>query len=323
MEPEKVLKAATFEEIAQTNRELEKIYAELTKQTKIEEKPSGIADRVFIDLFGFVAIYLLLFFTCDITRSIVLGQDLFGLKWLFFGPYYFFTCAPLMTRIWKSKKFLEDLSEAKDGIEYDPSKTCTHEGHVYELACKADEDHPHQHPLRDHLGSGLDWVIRHTLGKAFGGVLGNATCQDQADTIARDCADSRVTRAYNAYTFLCSQYGVSHIASINLPNTSGSANDQTRNWDDGSKVAYQAYYDVYVALYDIGLESLGNDDRPKNLNPRYDSTNNYCYNAATVFRSNLFYAPPWFVAEGGFDKGPCYFQDNYERHLLDYWDPVS
>lgn len=323
---------ATFDELNSVNKDLTNIYKELQKQTKDLEKPSGIADRLFVDLFGVGAMYLLLFFTCDITRSIVLDEEMFGIKWLFFGPYYFFTNAPIMTRLWKSKKFLEDLSDAKkNGIEYDPQKTCTQEGRIYELACDREDNHPHQHPIRDNLGKGLDWVLRHTVGKHLGGLLGNATCQDQAETIARDCADNRLTRAWDCYLFLCEQHGVIHVApSIDWPNTSDTASAQTHGWDSRSQQAYQAYYDVYLALYDVGMTSIGTNSRPSNLNPEFDATNAYTINGLTIFSYPVredppsgFGTPPWWRAEDGWAQDKTYYQDNYTNHLLDYWDPVA
>ena len=322
-------KAVTYDELNSINKELTGIYDMMQKQLKIEEKPSGIADRVFIDLFGTIALYLLLFFACDITRSIVLDQELFGLKWIFFGPYYFFTSAPLLTRLWKPKKFLEDLSEIKSaGFEYDPSRSCSALGETYKLNCEIEENHPHKHPIRDNLGKGLDWIIRHTIGQHLGGVLGNGNCDDQSATIARDCANDRLQRAYNAYTFFCEQHGpVAHVADMNMPNAPGDISQQTRGWDTRSVQAYQAYYSVYTALFDIGTTVVGQNGEPDNLNPRYDSTNNYCFNANRLFSIPItstsgFGQPPWWEAENGQQQGPCYYQDNYTEHLLTYWDPV-
>lgn len=330
MENRNLEKLATYDELKQVNESLEQIYKQLAKQTEDLEKPSGIADRVFVDLFGFAAMYLLLFFTCDITRSIITDEDMFGIKWLFWGPYYFFTSAPLLTRVWKSKKFLEDLAEVKSqGLEYDPQKTCTLEGGIYTDACEREENHPHQHPIRDNLGKGLDWILRHTVGKHLGGLLGNATCQDQGATIAADCADQRATRAYNAYTFFCEQHGVTSVASPNQPNTPGDFDSQTHGYDDNSRYAYQQYYNVYIALYYIGRDWLGSDSRPTNLNPFADvNGNDWCFNASKLFAlpplaHSGFGQPAWWIAENGQHQGPCYYQDNYTNHLLDYWDPAT
>lgn len=325
MNMDKLDRLATYEELNAVNKDLTNIYKELSKQTDILEKPSGIADRLFVDLFGMIAIYLLMFFTCDITRSILTDEEFFGIKWLVFGPYYFFTNAPLMTRLWKSKKFLEDLADAKKdgGIEYDPSKTCTREGQIYRMACERDETHPHSHPLREKMGSGLDWLLRHTVGKHFGGLLGNATCEDQSTTIAQDCADNRLTRAWNCYLFICEQYRVGGQATdIDMPNLENSVQNQLMSgWDDKSKYAYQVYKDVYEALYDIGSTHSGSYQRPTNLNPTFDATNNYCINASFLFTTGLFARPNWWINGGGMTgQPPCYFQDNYTEHLLDYWD---
>jgi hypothetical protein len=326
MEREDIGKLVSYEEIKQVNNSLEKIYKELSKQTEDLEKPSGLADRVFVDLFGFAAMYLLLFFTCDITRSIITNDEMFGVKWLFWGPYYFFTSAPILTRVWKSKKFLEDLAEVKSqGLEYDPQKTCSLEGGIYQEACEREEDHPHNHPVRDHLGRGLDWMLRHTIGKHLGGVLGNATCQDQGITIAMDCADQRLTRAYNCYAFFCEQHGCSHIADINWPNTEGSFGAQTNHWDARSVSAYQLYYDIFHALYLTGSTAMGSDTRPTNLNPQFDYTNNYCFNANILFQIPItndtgFGQPNWWRTDRGWEQDVCYYQNNYTSHLLDYWD---
>ena len=306
------------------NSDLEKIYGVLEKQLKQEKKPNSLVGRVFTDGFGIVILYLLLFFLCDLTRAGLTGGGYFGFKWLFFGPYYFFTKAPLMTRIWKSKKFLEDLADTKrdGGIDYDPSRTCTQEGDIYRVACERDESHPHNHPVREKLGGGLDWVLRHTIGKHFGGLLGNATCEDQGTTIGQDCADNRLNRAWDCYLFICQQYQVGGQATdIDMPNLEESGqNSIMRDWDDKSKYAYLAYKDVYVALYDVGSTHVGAYGRPTNLNPTFDTSNNYCINASFLFGTGLFARPNWWIQGGGTTQPVCYFQNNYMDHYLDYWD---
>ena len=175
----------------------------------------------------------------------------------------------------------------------------------------------------------MDWIIRHTIGQHLGGVLGNATCQDQANSVARDCADQRLTRAWNCYLFVCTQHGVQHVSpSIDWPNTGGYSS-QTSGWDDRSKQAYQAYYAVYTALYDVGRLDAGSNSRPSNLNPAFDNINNYCINGLTLFsypvRENPpsgFGQPPWWIAENGWQQDVTFYQNNYTNHLLDYWDPV-
>lgn len=313
------------------NKDLNDMYKLMEKEFKYEKKPDSIVQRLFIDAFGVIVLYVFFFFLCDFTRSGIKHSSFYGIKWLFFGPYYYITKAPIMTRIWKSKKFLEDLAEAKSGdLEYDPQKTCTQEGAYYRLGCEKEENHPHRHPVRDNLGKGLDWVIRHTIGQHFGGVLGNATCQDQATTIARDCADQRLMKAWNCYLFVCAQHGVEYVApSIDYPNTPSILSIQTSGWDDRSKQIYGLYYGVYTALYDVGSAGAGSNSRPTNLNPVFDVANNYCINGNTLFSYPVhetpspsgFGTPPWYDRNQGV-LDVCYFQNNYTNHLLDYWDPV-
>ena len=323
-------KLYSFDELANINDELDKIDKGLQTQTNVMEKPDSIVQRVFVDFFGIITLYGLLFLMCDATQAIVNDTPLFGFEWLFFGPYYFFTKAPLLTRIWKSKKFLEDLSELNNaGIEWDPKQSCSMQGGTYTEACDREEDDHHNQPVRDKLGKGLDWFLRHTIGKHFGGILGNGDCYDQGITIAYECADQRATSAYNAYTFFCEQQGpVAIVATPDQPNAPGNFSQQTNGWDDRSKEAYQAYYDVYTAIYLIGSTNVGQHGRPDNLNPAFDATNNYCFNARTLYsiattNSKGFGQPPWWVAANGQHQGPCYYQDNYTDHLFDYWDPIS
>ena len=324
-------KLYNYEESQVINKDLENIYKLMEKEFKRSKHPDSIVQRIFVDTFGVIVLYLVFFFLCDFTRSAILRTPYFGLTWLIFGPYYFFTGAPFMTRIWKSKKFLEDLAEASsDGLTYDPSKTCTQEGTYYKIGCEKEENHPHNHPVRDHLGKGLDWILRHSIGQHLGGVLGNSTCQDQSTTIAKDCANQRLQRAWNCYLFICNQHGVVNVApNIDWPNTINSGNQQTRGWDTRSIQAYTLYSEVYNALYSVGSSVTGSASRPENLNPNFDVTNNYCINGATLFSYPVrndppsgFGQPPWWIAEEGSYQGPCYYQNNYSNHLLDYWDPV-
>lgn len=310
--------------------DLNKMYKLMEKEFKQSKRPDSIIQRVFTDAFGIIILYILFFFLCDFTRSALTNSAFFGIKWLFFGPYYYFTGAPIMTRIWKSKKFLEDLAQAKSGdLEYDPRKTCTQEGQYYMIGCEKEENHPNRHPVKDNLGKGMDWILRHTVGQHLGGVLGNATCQDQSNTISRDCANQRLTKAWNCYLFICTQHGVANVAStIDWPNGANGTGQQTRGWDDRSKQAYGLYYDVYVALYDIGSVGSGSTtSRPTNLNPDFDSTNNYCINGLTLFSYPVredppsgFGQPTWWQTEHGWQQDVCYYQNNYTNHLLDYWD---
>lgn len=323
MQAEELERLGKFYEAEIINSDLNKIYKELVDQTKQEKKPDSIIGRVVVDTFGLIVLYFLLFTLCDFTRAVITDSTFFGFKWLFFGPYYFFTKAPLMTRIWKSKKFLEDLSEAKSGgLVYDPQKTCTQEGEIYKAACNLNQANPHKHPVRDHMGDGMDWIIRHTIGKSFGGILGNSNCEDQSTTVAYDCANERLMKAWDCYQFVCDQYDLPDRApTIDYPNVAASYHHQIQGWSSQSANAYLMYYEIYIALYDIGSDVIGDSSRPRNLNTSFDSNYNYCYSGATLFITG-FVPPPWWIAEGGFQKEPCYFQDNYTNHLLDYWDPV-
>ncbi len=336
MNIDKLDRLATVEELKAVNNDLSKIYEELTKQTRDLEKPSGIADRVFVDIFGVFAMYLLLFFACDITRSVVLDEDMFGIKWLFFGPYYFFTGAPLMTRLWKSKKFLEDLSDVKrGGYHFDIETTCTDAGNKYKLACEIEERNPRKHPIRDNLGMGLDWLLRHTVGKHFGGLLGNATCQDQAKTIAADCAWDRTLALWGAYNGFCDLYPdqiTRRAEDINWPNTVSMSSGYISQFSDIEKAAYQMYYEGYTKIYDIGSKVFTGHGTPENLITTYDNYTYYCYNANKMWGLNNFtppnsyaylglHPPPWYAPmlhdTSDYEYNMRLFQENYQQHMLD------
>lgn len=322
MQAEQMERMAKFGEAKMINNDLDKIYGVLEKELKQSKKPDSIIGRFVVDGFGLIVLYLLLFTVCDFTRAMLTDGPFFGFKWLFFGPYYFFTKAPLMTRIWKSKKFLEDLADfKKTDYDWPNERTCTAIGASYTTGCNAEQDTGRQ-PIRDHLGGGLDWVLSHLLGGGkVGKFINNSTCQEQGNTISHMCAGDRLDAAYDCYSFFCSVNNVPHTFSKNGPNEGGSFNNQTRGWDYLTQEAYRKYYDVYTAIYDIGSTFTGHPDAtPVNLNPNYDPLNRYCYNAVALFDMHIFTAPPWFVAANGIEQGPCFYQQNYSMHKLDYWD---
>lgn len=332
----------SFDELqtARTNYELEQVVDELNKQLANANKPTGIVDRVFVDLLGAGVLYFLLFTVCDITRSIITGGDFYGFKWLVWGPYYYFTGAPIMTRIWKSKKFLEDLSEAKnEGLEYDPSRSCLIIGEAYNTACQIDTN-SQKHPVRDKIGDTVGWVIEHTIGKAFGGLLGNATCSEQGTTISRDCSTRRAQEIYACYLFFCSQYtdiNPDHVATdYNWPNSVADGAAVFNNWNVYEKTAYKYYHDAYCKIFDIGSGFFGQTGEPNNLYPFFDNVNYYAYNVKDMYLGGVsnqpvFSVPPWWTAEATpllngttqqSEEFIRYFQDHYLQHTLDFWDPV-
>lgn len=320
MQTENLERLARFDEARIINNDLNQMYKILEKEFKQEQKPDSIVGRIMIDTFGVLALYFLLFVLCDFTRAALTDGPYFGFKWLIWGPYYFFTKAPLMTRIWKSKRFLEDLAGFQSQqVDWPNARTCTSIGTSYSTGCNNAETH-HRKPVRDHLGKGLDWILSHMLGDKIGKFINNATCDQQGTTISHACAADRVKACYDCYTFFCSAYGIRHVATQNHPNEGGDFDYQTGGWDGQSKEAYRKYYEVYCAVYDIGSTLFGNDHVPTNLNPEYDAFNNYCFNAGALFDALVFYRPNWWVTEDGYSKGPCYFQQNYVNHKLDYWD---
>jgi len=323
MQTENLGRLARFDEARIINNDLNQMYKILEKEFKQEKKPDSIVGRILIDTFGVLALYFLLFVVCDFTRASLTNTPFFGFKWLIWGPYYFFTKAPLMTRIWKSKRFLENLADYEgQQVDWPNARTCTAIGTSYSTGCNNAETH-HRKPVRDHLGKGLDWVLSHMFGDKVGKFINNATCDQQGGTISHMCAADRVKAAYDCYVFFCSAYGLGHVASQNQPNEPGTFDNQTAGWDGNSKTAYSKYYEVYCAIYDVGNHYLGNDHVPTNLNPHYDDYNNYCFNAQFLFNTRAYAEPPWWYAEDGASKGPCYFQQSYVNHKLDYWDPVS
>jgi hypothetical protein len=314
-------KLVTYEQYNEVDNDLQKIYKLMEKEFKQSKKPNSFAQRMFVDLFGVVVLYVTFFFLCDLTRSVLTDSGFFGIKWLFFGPYYFFTGAPFMTRIWRSKKFIEDLAEFRDAnVQWQNNTTCTTIATNYTTGCNSEQRRPN-HPIRNNLGGGLDWVISHVVGNgALGGIIGESTCEEQGDTIGRTCADDRCTAAYNCYQFFCSVNNITHVcARQNSPNDPGTFDQQTRGWDDPSKYAYSMYYAVYTAIYRTGSIAHGGNFTPSDLNPDLDTVNQYCINPRPYF-GVIFTAPNWFITEDGMNKGPTFFQQNYKNHELDYWD---
>lgn len=326
MQREDLTRLAKFGEAKIINTDLEKIYEVLEKELKQEKKPDSLIGRVVVDAFGLLALYVLLFVLCDFTRSALTGGDFFGFKWIFFGPYYFFTKAPLMTRVWKSKKFLEDLADVRKGdVVWPNDLSCSVIGQFYIDGCSAEQS-THRHPVRDSLGSGLDWVLSHILPDSIGQFINNNSCGEQGETIAHACASDRLQAAYDCYEFFCQAHGLAHIAGMNDPNRVGTFEQQTSGWDHYSTEAYQKYYNVYTSIYLIGSTLSGSDGTPTNLNPLIDRVDKYCFDAGSLFSSApyQFGIPPWWTAavSNGSATGPCYYQNNYKEHELDYWDPV-
>jgi len=327
MQGEDLTRLAKFGEAKIINTDLENIYKVLEKELKQEKKPDSLIGRFVVDGFGLLALYVLLFVLCDFTRSILTDSGFFGFKWIIWGPYYFFTKAPLMTRIWKSKKFLEDLSDTKrGGLVWPNDESCSAVGQIYNAACSREQS-THRHPVRDSLGSGLDWILSHLLPDSVGQFINNNSCYQQGTTIADTCSEDRLQEAFDCYVFVCQAHGLEKTASINAPNHTGTFEQQTSGWDDYSKKAYQVYYNVYTSIYLIGSSLNGGDETPENLNPATDYTNRYCYNVDILFYTapNVFGVPPWYTEArlNGEVDGPCYYQNHYKEHQLDYWDPVN
>lgn len=319
------------------NKDLEDMDKIMNKELYESNRPNGIVNRIFADVFGVLGLYFMLFVLSDFTRVILKGGSFYGLRWLFFGPYYYITEAPLLTRIWESKKFLKDLSEAKNDADFSwpENKSCTQIGNTYAENCEAGDTRGH--PIRDKAGDGLDWIIRHTIGKSFGGILGSANCTDQGSTIADDCARDKVQALFAAYNAFCDMYPTLILyreSHINAPN-GGSNPDGYDYWDDYSKAAYHIYYDGYMSIYDVGNALHTSMDFPTNLNTAYDSVAFYCYNANKLFGTGpyqggqqpsywylKFPIPSWYPVYGNlsgqdYQDYMCYFQLNYKEHIYD------
>lgn len=308
------------------NNELADIDKTMNKELYQSKRPDSIVSRVFTDLFGVIGLYLMLFILSDFTRVVLTGDSFFGIKWIFWGPYYFFTEAPLLTRVWESKKFLKDLSEIRtgEGFEWQENRSCTDIGNTYLDNCNSQTIH--NHPVRDKLGDGLDWLIRHTVGKHFGGILGNGDCTDQSTTIAQDCAYDRVMELWGAYIGFCDMYPtlITHRATdLNWPNTVSMSSGYLSQFSEYDKVAYQTYYNGYLKIYDIGSTVFTGHGTPDNLNPAYDSETYYCYDAETIFMAGhgWFPVPQWYIegvmALSDEKSRKMYFQRNYKDHMLD------
>lgn len=310
----------------------------LNKELYESKRPDSIVNRVFVDLFGIVGLYLMLFILSDFTRAILTGSGLYGIKWIFWGPYYYITGAPLLTRMWESKKFLKDLAEVKNDPDFawPEDKSCSQIGSIYETNC--DMQTLRNHPIKDKMGDGLDWLIRHTIGKHFGGILGSGNCEDQSTTIAHDCAVDKANALFAAYNGFCDMYPtlIFHRATnVNAPN--GSSNPDGQDfWNSYEKAAYHVYFDGYLAIFDVGSPIHTSLDYPTNLNPVYDSTAFYCYNANRVFGVGNYAGgtddfgylnwpiPSWYPNASWYatntpqyKEAQMYFQLNYKEHVYD------
>lgn len=315
------------------NQELADIDKILNKEAYQTSRPNGIASRVFTDVFGVIGLYLMLFILSDFTRVIITGDSLFGITWIIWGPYYYITEAPLLTRIWESKKFLKDLSEVegKGDFAWPDDNSCTEIGNTYLKNCN-EQSLKGQHPIREKLGDGLDWLIRHTIGKHFGGILGNATCEDQTTTITADCAYDRVQELWDAYNGFCDIYPtlISHrAADINWPNTVSMSSGDMSHFNDYDRAAYQMYYEGYLKIYDIGSTVFTGHGTPENLNPNYDTETFYCFNANKLFGIGNFAAqngfsylniprPSWYPFFGWVDPYSSEYKDDQRYFQLNY-----
>lgn len=324
--------------LADINKQLVDMDKVMNEELYQSNKPDSIVNRVFVDLFGVFGLYIMLFILSDFTRVVLTGGSFYGLKWLFWGPYYYFTGAPLLTRLWESKKFLKDLAEVEKDADFvwPENQSCTQIGNTYEKNCE--DGTVKNHPIKDKMGDGLDWLIRHTIGKHFGGILGNGDCQDQGTTIAHDCAVDKVQALYDAYNAFCDMYPtlIYHRGSdINWPN--GVSNRDGENfWNGYEKAAYNAYYDGYLAIFDTGSPIHTSTDFPTNLNPSYDNVSFYCYNANKVlgignYHGGLQYQYPltwqipswypdfsWYSTDStDYKSNQMFFQLNYKDHIYD------
>ena len=333
-------KTKTFNDYMEgINTELADMDKIMNKELYESNRPDSIINRVFADIFGVIGLYLMLFILSDFTRTILTGSGLFGVKWIFWGPYYYLTKAPLLTRMWESKKFLKDLSEVEGDADFawPENQSCYAIGQTYETNCK---DHTtRNHPIRDKMGDGLDWFIRHTIGKHFNGIFGSDNCEDQGTTISHDCAIDKVNALFAAYNGFCDLYPtlIFHRAtSPNWPN--GSSNDGGETyWNDFERAAYNVYFEGYNMIFDTGSSLHTSTDWPTNVIQGYDSVSFYCYNANRAWGLgnyaggtddfgylNWGYIPSWYPSQGWYDTNTpeykeqqMYFQLNYKDHVYD------
>lgn len=320
------------------NKDLADMDKIMNKELYESKRPDSIVNRVFADVFGVVGLYLMLFILSDFTRAILTGDGLYGVKWLFWGPYYYLTDAPLLTRMWESKKFLKDLAEVKNDEDFawPENKSCSQIGDTYKTNC--DDQTVKNHPIKDKMGDGLDWLIRHTIGKHLGGILGSGNCEDQSTTIAHDCAIDKADALFAAYNGFCDMYPTliyNRATNVNYPN-GGSNPDGMNYWNDYEKAAYHVYFDGYNAIFDTGSAIHTSLDYPENLNPTYDGTAFYCYNANRVYGIGNYAGgtedfgylnwpiPSWYPQEGWYATNSAeyksyqmFFQMNYKNHVYD------
>ena len=327
--------AKTFNDyMSQMNSTIADMDKIMNKELYESKRPDSIINRVFVDVFGVVGLYLMLFILSDITRSVLTGSKFLGIKWLFWGPYYYITDAPLLTRVWESKKFLKDLAEVRDGegFSWDNNRSCSQVGDIYLQNCN--EQTFKNHPIRDKMGDGLDWFIRHTIGKHFGGLLGSSNCTDQSTTIADDCAWDRVQALWAAYNGFCDIYPtlIYHRATdINWPNTVSMNSGDLSHFTNEEKAAYQMYFDGYTKIYNIGSTVFTGHGTPSDLIDGYDGETFYCYNANKIWGLGSYNQPPnyawlnlqipsWYPREvyATTQKDyQMYFQLNYKAHRFD------
>lgn len=73
------------------------------------QDPGGWIRRGISDIFGVIIGYGLAFIIADFIRSTITHTPLFSLGWMYFGPMYYISGAPLLTSLWKSEVvFYED-----------------------------------------------------------------------------------------------------------------------------------------------------------------------------------------------------------------------
>jgi hypothetical protein len=98
---------------------------------KVKEKPyQSWLSRLFTDILGVSVGYIGFFFILNFIRSGITRTPLYSWYWMYFGPWYYFTKAPLLTNEWQAEEsLLQDaegntcLQDARNNFE-----NCRNEG---------------------------------------------------------------------------------------------------------------------------------------------------------------------------------------------------
>lgn len=115
----------------------------------INKEPQSWLSRIIADFFGVFIGYIGFFFILNFIRSSITHTPLYRWYWMYFGPYYFITKAPMLTNEWtREEELINDvegstcLQNAKNNYETCKSNggslfRCTEQKDADEIDCLA------------------------------------------------------------------------------------------------------------------------------------------------------------------------------------------